>query len=65
MRKKLIHLAKEMGYTKDGKADMDKINAWCLHYGYGKKELNKYAYNELPKLLSQFEKVYEYYIKNL
>jgi hypothetical protein len=67
MRRKIIHHAKEMGWLLPGnKANMQRINEWCEKYGYLHKPLNKYSYEELPKLVSQFANgVYKYYINNL
>lgn len=57
-RKKLISLAYGIGWTNEqGKADMPRINKWCVKYGWKHKELNKYSSSELNTLLSQFERV--------
>lgn len=63
MRRKIIGMA----YTRAGlprqaspeqkKAVVIWLNSWCKKYGYIKKPLNSYQYNELPKLVTQFEKV--------
>lgn len=37
------------------KKDYSRVLAWVLKYGYLAKPLNQYSYEELPKLLSQFE----------
>lgn len=69
MRRKIISMAHEMGWHNliNGKwvADMRSINTWCLQKSYLKKELNKYTYNELPKLVSQFENVYKSFLKKV
>lgn len=66
MRKKIIMLFRKMEYTlPGGKSDMKAIYSWVIKYGYQKKPLNQYAYNELPKLVSQAEAVYKSYVKNL
>jgi hypothetical protein len=67
MRKKIISQAKLMGWIIPGtnKADMDHINAWCINYGQFKKKLNEHSLQELPKLVSQFERAYKSYLKNL
>lgn len=64
MRKKIISMAHDMGWQyvhpTYGKlcADMKAINQWCIKYGYLHKPLDKYAYEELPTLVSQFETLY-------
>lgn len=67
MRRKIISMAHEMGWHNlvNGKwqIDMRSLNNWCLQHSYLKKELNKYATTELPKLVSQFEQVYKSFLK--
>lgn len=58
MRKKMIHLFRTIGYNEAGSADMERIYAWVLKYGYLKKRLMEYNSAELPKLVSQVEKYY-------
>jgi len=41
------------------KLDMRRVNNWCLKYGYLHKLLDEYTYEELPKLVTQFEEVYK------
>jgi hypothetical protein len=67
MRKKLLSLAHEMDWRKEGtkSIDMDRINNWCIKYGYLHKKLDAYKHNELPKLLTQFEGVYKDFISKL
>jgi hypothetical protein len=69
MRKKIISLAREMGWelrTTAGKAaDMDRIKNWVMKYGYLKKPLNDYTINELPRLVTQFEHVYRDFLNRL
>lgn len=66
MRKKIISLFRKMGYTtNDNKVNMSAVESWVLKYGYLKKPLNTYCYNELPKLVSQAEVVYRSFIKSL
>jgi hypothetical protein len=69
MRKKIISMAREMGHVKieDGraKADMQHIDEWCKKYGYLHKGLNKYSYEELPRLVSQYEQVYNDFISKV
>jgi hypothetical protein len=67
MRRKIISMAHEMHWHLPGtqKIDMERLNAWCEKYGYGKKKLNDYSYNELPALVSQFTKVYKDFIDKI
>lgn len=44
--------------------DFSKVYEWVRKYGYLGKELKEYSYQELPKLLSQFEKgPYAHFLK--
>jgi hypothetical protein len=62
-RRKIIAIAHNMGWkTKEGKADMPRINAWCLQQ-FGKCPLNGYTAQQLPTLVSVFEKVYNQFLK--
>lgn len=68
MRRKIISMAHELGWKIPGtkKIDMDAINEWCKKYGFGKKELNEYTEQELPKLVTQFQNgPYKHYLHNL
>ena len=66
MRKKIISSFKKVGYTaKDGTADMLAINNFCVKRGYLHKELNKYTYKELPKLVYQVDQVYKSFTKSV
>lgn len=47
------------------KADMPRINAWCEKYGYLHKPLNSYTLQELPTLVTQFENMYQDFIKKI
>ncbi|MOA20004.1 hypothetical protein D3C78_1404200 [compost metagenome] len=68
-RKKIIAIARKMGWEigtyPDRKADMIRINKWCQEKGFGKKTLNSYSLKELPKLVYQFDQVYQSYLKSL
>lgn len=59
MRKKIIAILCKMGYkTPDGRADMQRINAWAVKYGKNHKHFNGYSYNELVELVTQAEIMY-------
>ncbi len=58
MRKKIISICYEMGWTFDtGRINMERINNFCIKFGYLHKPLNDYSINELPELVTQFKKV--------
>lgn len=67
MRKKIISLAWQMNWTYTNTnrrvvCDMKRINDWCVKYGYLHKPLMQYSYEQLPRLLTQFENVYHSYL---
>lgn len=71
MRRKLISMAREMGWEIAGKyawekpkADMDRVNAWCEKYGQFHKPLSKHTLQELPLLVTQFEQVYKSFLSS-
>lgn len=68
MRRKILSMAHHMGWQKPGISavvDIARINAWCQKFGYLHKPLNNYKTNELPQLISQFERVYKSFLKGL
>ena len=68
-RRKIIAIAYNMGWEIPNpqggkpKADIKRINEWCIKFGFGHKPLNQYTTAELPKLVSVFETVYKHYLK--
>ena len=68
-RRKIIAIAHNMGWQIPNpqggkpKADLKRINDWCIKYSFGKKKLNDYTVQELPKLVSIFEGIYKQYLK--
>jgi hypothetical protein len=68
MRGKVLYYAHEMGWHtfKSGKyvADVIRVDSWCLKYGYIKRKLDGYSFLELPRLVSQFEAVYQSFLSN-
>ena len=65
MRKKVISQFIKMGYTVNGKIDMVALDVWCQKYGHQHKPLNSYAYDELPKLVTQAENMYYSFIRTV
>jgi len=62
-RRKIIALFCQMGYVKDLKPDMDKINAWAVKYGHlDNTDLNGYHGADLGKLVLQAKNVYSTFI---
>lgn len=67
---KICGYAREMQWSKknvEGKivADMNRLNEWAIKYGHLHKKINAYHYDELPILVTQFEKVYKDYLNKL
>ena len=55
MRRKIIANLRRCGFTKDGKADIERINHWATTHGHAHKPLNDYNKKELVKLVTQSE----------
>ena len=56
MRRKVIGILAARGaVNRQGKPEMQHVQAWVIKYGYMHKELNAYTVLELPKLVSQAE----------
>lgn len=72
---KIFAMAHEMGWINNlvtveaegkmvQKKDYRNVYAWIRKYGYLHKDLKQYKYEELPKLLSQFEQgPYQHYLQ--
>lgn len=69
MRRKIISMAHEMGWHTlvAGRwiADMARLNDWMVKSSYLHKPINRYSYNELPKLVTQFEAVYKSFLNKV
>ncbi len=77
MRGKIMAMAHELGWhQKDAngkpvivngkmKLDYERLNNWCIQYGYLHKKLDDYSYKELPSMITQFQKVYKDYLKGI
>lgn len=58
MRRKIIGILAGRGcVTSAGRPDMVRIQAWVTKYGYLHKPLNHYTNAELPRLVTQAERV--------
>lgn len=64
-RKQVIANLANSGFVKEGKADMQRINEWCVKYGHLNKPLNDYVGVNLSKLIVQSEKVYTKFLDSL
>ena len=64
-KKKIIALFCKMGYVKDDKADIYRINGWSIQYGHLHKKMNDYHGADLTKLVSQAEEVYKTFVDGL
>jgi hypothetical protein len=65
-RKLLIRYAHQMGWEQaDGKADMNRLNGWCINYGQFHKPLMEHTSTELSKIAVQLEKAYKDYLKSV
>lgn len=62
-RRYIISMAHELGWkTEDGRADMQRINAWCEQYGKYHKPLNDHDTTELSIIIDQFQKAYTHHL---
>lgn len=60
MRRKILAMAHNLQWENaDGSINMHRVNQWCLNYSVGKKVLDAFSYEELPKLVSQFQMMYK------
>lgn len=57
MRSKIMAHFHHIKWEKGNGLDYVRIKSWMLKYSYLKKPLNQYSYAELPKLVSQVEKI--------
>lgn len=67
MRKKILHYCHLMFWYIPGTQELDfnAIDQFCSDRGYLHKKLNKYSYQELPTLVSQFEQVYKHFLSKI
>ena len=64
MKRKVLALAHEMGWEKDGgKVDMKRVDGYCQTRGHARKPFNDYTVKELPKLIQQFQRMVNNYRK--
>lgn len=63
---KILSMAHEMKWeTADGRVDMSRLNAWCRKYTHQHKSLDQIPDNDLPQVVTIFQKVYMSFLKGL
>lgn len=69
MKGKILSKAHEMGWELPGisstgkrRINMEKVDNWCIKYGYLKKPLDQHTEVELPQLVTQFSKAWKDYL---
>jgi hypothetical protein len=72
MRGKILSLAHDMHWTKNKKADIDRVNNWCVKYSGFKLPLRhipgkglpdgQIADADLPKVVTAFQKMVDSYL---
>ena len=67
MVNKMLSLAHEMGWElpESRKVNMERINAWCNKYTKHKCDLDDIPNSELGAVVTNFEKIYEDFLKTL
>ncbi|MBK7097884.1 MAG: hypothetical protein IPH58_05470 [Sphingobacteriales bacterium] len=72
MRRKIIAKAHLMQWqlpatqpNSKPRADMQRIDRWCLQYGGFGKPLNAHNRSELAKLVTRFDNMYRKFVKNI
>lgn len=59
MRRKIIAICHSLKWENtNGSVNIETLNKWCLKHSYLKKKLQEYTCAELPKLVSQVQKIY-------
>lgn len=62
-RKRILYYAHQMNWTKMDKVDIERVNNWCVKYGYLHKPLMQHSANELTALVRQFDKMYRAFLE--
>ncbi|QNK63963.1 hypothetical protein H7F33_05580 [Pedobacter sp. PAMC26386] len=66
MRRKILSMAHELRWEQpNGKINIERVNNWCIQYGYGNKALDQYSTSELPHLVTQFENMYRKHLNEI
>ena len=63
---KILSMAHEMGWElQNGKADLQRIDRWCIKYTDQHKPLSEIEDKDLPKVVTIFQKVYMSFLKGI
>lgn len=66
MQRKILSMAHEQNWKNfDGKVNMERVNNWCIKYGFEHKPFNSYTEAELPALVTQFESMYAKHLNTI
>lgn len=67
MRGKILSMAHEVRWQLPGttKIDMARVDAWSIKYGYKHKPLHELTDDELPLIVTQFERMYKDFLKGI
>lgn len=66
MRRKILSMAHEINWElPNGQIDMERVNNWCVSYGYLNKPLDEYTEAELPTLITAFQHMYLKHLKGI
>lgn len=66
MRRKILSMAHEMRWeTKNGKVDFAKLDDWCVKHTPSHTNFNGISVNDLPIVVSIYEKMYNQFLKQL
>jgi hypothetical protein len=61
-RRKMIAMAHGMGWKIGAKADIKRLDDWCLEKGPFKKPLKDHSVTDLSKAISAFDSMYRKYM---
>ncbi len=66
MVRKILSMAHEMRWElPGGKVDMNRLNDWCVKYGYKHKPLDQHTESELSLIVTQFERMYQDFMQGI
>lgn len=65
MRRKLLAIFYKMGYTANGKTDVQAVDAWCRKYGRHHIGLNEMNRGQLAQVITQAETMLQKFIQSL
>ena len=66
MKRKILSMAHELRWeTPEGKVDIARLDAWCVKYTPTHCEFNAISIEDLPTVVSIYEKMYKRFLKQL